>query len=162
MYSKISWGFDYIQPLVFFDNTLDNIPSGIYLLKVNERNTRARCEICSKLTIKIPERCQWLNFEHVSHLVLVFFLVTLSRQVPAGIFHYWLAQWGLELISYVLFLSCFLLLLIYASKTLKIFKLKRFFLMRKTSSMDIVINHLLAYLHTLVVKVVHQKHMYKT
>ena len=25
---------------------------GIYLLKVNNRNTRARCEICSKLTIK--------------------------------------------------------------------------------------------------------------
>ena len=27
------------------------IPAGIYLLKVNNRNTRARCEICSKLTI---------------------------------------------------------------------------------------------------------------
>ena len=30
----------------------------IYLLKVNNRNTRTRCEICSKLTIKIPERRQ--------------------------------------------------------------------------------------------------------
>ena len=28
-------------------------PAGIYLLKVNNRNTRTRCEICSKLTIKI-------------------------------------------------------------------------------------------------------------
>ena len=28
----------------------------VYLLKVNNRNTRTRCEICSKLTIKIPER----------------------------------------------------------------------------------------------------------
>ena len=27
------------------------IPAGIYLLKVNKRNTRTRCEICSKLTI---------------------------------------------------------------------------------------------------------------
>ena len=27
-------------------------PVGIYLLKVNNRNTRTRCEICSKLTIK--------------------------------------------------------------------------------------------------------------
>ena len=27
---------------------------GIYLLKVNNRNTRTRCEICSKLTIKTP------------------------------------------------------------------------------------------------------------
>ena len=26
------------------------------MFKVNNRNTRARCEICSKLTIKTPER----------------------------------------------------------------------------------------------------------
>ena len=31
-------------------------PAGIYLLIVNNRNTRTRCEICSKLTIKTPER----------------------------------------------------------------------------------------------------------
>ena len=44
---------------------------GIYLLKVNNRNTRTRCEICSKLTIKTPERRHWrrscvviVNFEH--------------------------------------------------------------------------------------------------
>ena len=34
---------------------LDN-PVGIYLFKVNNRNTRARCEICLQLTIKTPER----------------------------------------------------------------------------------------------------------
>ena len=28
------------------------IPAGIFLFKVNNRNTRTRCEICSKLTIK--------------------------------------------------------------------------------------------------------------
>ena len=28
----------------------------IYLLKVNNENTRTMCEICSKLTIKAPER----------------------------------------------------------------------------------------------------------
>ena len=33
-------------------------PAGIYLLKVNNRKTRTRCEICSKLTIKTPEQCQ--------------------------------------------------------------------------------------------------------
>ena len=33
-------------------------PDGIYLFKVNNRNTRTRCEICSKLTIKTPERRQ--------------------------------------------------------------------------------------------------------
>ena len=29
-----------------------------YMLKVDNRNTRARCEICSKLTIKTPKRLQ--------------------------------------------------------------------------------------------------------
>ena len=43
---------------------------GVYLLKVNNRNTRTRCEICSKFTI--------VNFEHISHLVLVFLLLTLN------------------------------------------------------------------------------------
>ena len=31
-------------------------PANLYLLKVNNRNTRERCEIPSKLTIKTPER----------------------------------------------------------------------------------------------------------
>ena len=34
-------------------------PAGNYMLKVNNRNTRTRSEICSKLTIKIPERRQF-------------------------------------------------------------------------------------------------------
>ena len=61
-----------------------NYPAGIYLLKVYNRNTQTRCEVCSKLTIKIPERRHWrrsgiviVNFEHISHLVLVFLLFTL-------------------------------------------------------------------------------------
>ena len=61
-------------------------PAGYYMFKVNNRNTRTSCEICSKLTIKTPERCHWrrsgffiVNFEHISHLVLVFLLLTLSR-----------------------------------------------------------------------------------
>ena len=33
-------------------------PSNIYLLKVNSRNTRERCEMYSKLPIKTPERRQ--------------------------------------------------------------------------------------------------------
>ena len=62
------------------------IPAGNYMFKVNNRNTGTRCEICSKLTIKIPERCRWrrssvfaVNFEHISHFVLVFLLLTLSK-----------------------------------------------------------------------------------
>ena len=58
---------------------------GIYLLKVNDRNTKTRYEICSIVRIKTPERCQWrrsgifiLNFEGISYLVLVFLLLTLN------------------------------------------------------------------------------------
>ena len=58
---------------------------GIYLLKVNIRNTRTKCEICSKLIINTPERRHWrcfgvfiVNFEHISHLVLVFLLLILN------------------------------------------------------------------------------------
>ena len=56
------------------------IPAGNYLLKVNNRSTRARCEICSKLTIKTPERrlVFIVNFEYTSHLALVFLLLTLN------------------------------------------------------------------------------------
>ena len=38
-------------------------PANIYLLKVNNRNTKKRHEICSKLTIKTPER---RHFEQVN------------------------------------------------------------------------------------------------
>ena len=37
------------------------IPAGIYIFKVKNRNTRTRCEVCSKLTLKTPERRQWRN-----------------------------------------------------------------------------------------------------
>ena len=58
-------------------------PAGIYLHKVNNRNTRTRCEICLKLTIKIPGGIFIVNFEHISHVVLMFLLLTLSRYMPA-------------------------------------------------------------------------------
>ena len=32
------------------------------MFKVNNRNTRTRCEICSKLTVKTPERHHWSYF----------------------------------------------------------------------------------------------------
>ena len=61
------------------------LPACIYLLKDNNGNTRTRCELCSKLTIKTPERRQWrrsgffiVNFEDTSHLLLVFHLLTLN------------------------------------------------------------------------------------
>ena len=42
--------------------------------KVNNRNTKKRCEICSKLTIKTQERRRsstFISFEHISHLFSV-------------------------------------------------------------------------------------------
>ena len=59
------------------------LPTGIYLLKAINRNTRTRCEIFSKLTIKTLERRRRsgvfiVNFEHISHLVLVFLLLILN------------------------------------------------------------------------------------
>ena len=63
----------------------NDFPAGIYLLKVNSRNTRTRCKMCSKLTIKVEVRRQWrrsgifiVNFEHISHLVLVLLLLILN------------------------------------------------------------------------------------
>ena len=47
---------------------LQTFLAGIYLLKVNKRNTRTRC---SGIFV--------VNFEHISHLVLVFLLLPLSR-----------------------------------------------------------------------------------
>ena len=41
-----------------------NDTADIYLLKVNNRNTRPRCEICSKLTIKIVSLLLTLNIFH--------------------------------------------------------------------------------------------------
>ena len=61
--------------------------AGIYMFKVNNRNTRTRCQVCSKLTIKTPEWRQWrrsgffiVNSEHISHLVLMFLLSTLNAK----------------------------------------------------------------------------------
>ena len=54
-------------------------PAGNYMFKANNRNTRTRCEVCSKFTIKTPEKHNWhcsgvftVNSEHISHLLLVF------------------------------------------------------------------------------------------
>ena len=48
-----------------------HVPTVNQFLKVSNRNTKTRCEICSKLTIKTPER-RWhrsgvfiVDFEHV-------------------------------------------------------------------------------------------------
>ena len=71
-------GLNYLTLLLF--------PTNIYLFKVSIGNLRKRCEICSKLTTKTPERHQWLrsgvfivNSENISHLFLMFLLSTLNK-----------------------------------------------------------------------------------
>ena len=72
--------FSSLLNLVLSEQNVRSQPT--YMFKVNIRNTVASCEICSKLTIKTPERLSYVfivNFEHISHLVLVLLLLTLGR-----------------------------------------------------------------------------------
>ena len=55
-------------------------PATIYLFKVNSRNTRKRCKICLKLTIKTTERRHKrrssvfiVNLEQISHIFWCFY-----------------------------------------------------------------------------------------
>ena len=68
------------------------------MFNVNNRNTRTRREICSKLTLKTPERRQWrrsdvfiINSEHLSQLVLMFLMLILGadkcRLKPFALFY---------------------------------------------------------------------------
>ena len=76
--------------------------ANIYLFKVNNRNSTKRCEICSKLTIKIPKRRQRccsrifiVKFEHITHLFLVFLLLILNKQMFA-----WWRRLGVSFVNF--------------------------------------------------------------
>ena len=69
---------------------IEYYPVGIYLLKVNNRNTRTRCEICrsfvnfSKALFKNFFRGVFIgNFGHFQHLDPLFLLLTLNI-LPTG------------------------------------------------------------------------------
>ena len=47
------------------------------MYKVNNRNTRTRCEIVPMCQLRHSGVFK-INFEHISHLVLVFLLLTLN------------------------------------------------------------------------------------
>ena len=53
-------------------------PAGNNMFKVNNINTRLRCEIRSKLSHWRRSGIFIVNFEHISHFVLVFLLLTLN------------------------------------------------------------------------------------
>ena len=62
-------------------------PTITYLLKVNNINTRKNSKICSKLpikTLKGRSTISNVDVEHISHLLLLFLMLTLSKQMFAG------------------------------------------------------------------------------
>ena len=83
---------------------LTHFPVGNHMFKANNKNTRTRREICSKLTVKTPER-QWrrssvfiVNFEHISTPCFSVFIANFE-QVNSGSFKahfYTLWNMGLE------------------------------------------------------------------
>ena len=62
------------------------LPAGDYISKVNNRNTRTRCKICSKSTIKAPER-RLRNFVSYVIKMLLSYINLYSNQktLAAGI-----------------------------------------------------------------------------
>ena len=47
----------------------------VYLFKVNNKNTRIRYQICSKLTIKTPERHLWYCFHFSYEIVTIIIII---------------------------------------------------------------------------------------
>ena len=83
-----------ISVLIKF-NCYINYPANIYLFKVNNRNTRKMCKICSKLTIKSPEHqilvkvnvswvvvfVTWFNFfQYLANNIAGYSTLTILRQ----------------------------------------------------------------------------------
>ena len=76
MLSKVS---AYLYTLGNYIYTGKNSSTNIYLFIVNNSNTRKRCEICLKLTIKSVQRRSTVfivNFEQISYLFTPFFSVS--------------------------------------------------------------------------------------
>ena len=84
------------------------LPSNMHLFKINNRNTRKRNEICSKLIIKTPKQRHWrrssvfIKFEYISHFFLEFLLLTLSKLILVGYFHWLAKQTQTEKVRYFL------------------------------------------------------------
>ena len=61
---------------------MDEIPADVFLFKVNNGITKTMDEICSKLVIKILERCSVVfivNFEQISLIPKVVRLLILNK-----------------------------------------------------------------------------------
>ena len=55
VYFKNFWKIYFVHTCKLMEIS-ENISANIYLFKVNNGNTRKKYEICSKLTVKTPER----------------------------------------------------------------------------------------------------------
>ena len=67
-------------------------PAGMYSVSFNNKNTKTMCKACSKLTMKTPEERKWrrsgvftVDFEQISHIFLVFLLLTLNIILLPGL-----------------------------------------------------------------------------
>ena len=74
-----------------------NISTHIHLLQDNNRNTRKRCETCSKLIMKTLKRRQWrcsgvfnVNCDHIPHLFLLFQFLIWACIVS------WICKWDIN------------------------------------------------------------------
>ena len=75
-----------LSPCYYKLDTFTLKPSGIYLLIFNNRNARTRCEICSSQQKRHQSDADVfiVNFEYISHLVLVFLLLSLNMLLTPG------------------------------------------------------------------------------
>ena len=83
--------------LTFLVDIFCNSPVNKYMLKVNNRNTRKKCDLFPKLTKKTLERHHWrrsgvffVNFEHILHLSLMFLFLMFANSA-------WISKTGLFL-----------------------------------------------------------------
>ena len=74
--------------------------AGNYIFRINNRNTRTRCEICSNLTIKTPERHHLVSLLLTLNIFRTFFyclLATLNKYMFGGT--------GIKGIKYTIFIG---------------------------------------------------------
>ena len=93
-FNKISTLFWFLYN---FLRIITQYPVNMYLLQVNNRDARRKCEICSKLNIKTPERRQCrrssvfiVNFEHILHIALLFLIVQECIKLTCARWVFWL------------------------------------------------------------------------
>ena len=94
----MNWRFILLNGFLHFSETMGKnievsfIPDiGDSGEEIHYKSYQFTLSICSRLTIKVPKQCRWLdsgifivNFEHTSHLFLVFLWLILNIYLFAG------------------------------------------------------------------------------